>query len=554
MRARLPGLALAGLVCLAGAGALAQAEAERRLDAALERLRASLGAEARLSWQRREVDPVTGTARLLGLAVQTATDRLTVAEARLSDLSATRIGRAELTGLRMEDGKVATAEAARLVVAGLPLPPPGAGFDPFALELGLLELDRLRVSHAQEGRLALGRLAVSGLRPGALDSAVAEALAFEPEANAGTLGFRLGRLALEAIELPMAGGMPDPAGFRAAAIAIEDAAFSEPREQVEVALARFAMHDWIPGRDTRIALERLRVDAPFGPLGAGQVRLGRVGVSGIDMAGTVAAVLANLQPPDPRPGVPQRMAIEAVEATLEGRPLLGLGLLSADGGLTADGVMTGGFAVEALMLALPPGMDLGLQALGYDRIAGGLSVQGQVPRAGGRLSVAPAFVAWDGAGRLSVSAELDGIPATAEAGAPVDPDAAMAEMAAAKLASLVLRWDEQGLLERLVAKAARDQGSTPARVREEWARMAEAMPLPGAPPPGPAPRGRQPGAAPPDPFAPLRQPVAAFIRNPRAIEIALRPPQPIAFAALPKFQSAPPAEQLRLLGLTVRIP
>ena len=54
-----------------------------------------------------------------------------------------------------------------------------------------------------------------------------------------------------------------------------------------------------------------------------------------------------------------------------------------------------------------------------------------------------------------------------------------------------------------------------------------------------------------DAFVPMRQAIAAFIRNPGTIEIALRPPVPIAFDTMQARANAGPAETARVFGLSV---
>jgi hypothetical protein len=113
MRPRLPAIALSGLLLLGTAGALAQAEAERRLDAAIERLRGALGPEARIEIGGRRLDPVTGRATLTDIVIQRGEDRIAIPEAILSDLSETRIGRAELRGITERGADGTVAEPAR---------------------------------------------------------------------------------------------------------------------------------------------------------------------------------------------------------------------------------------------------------------------------------------------------------------------------------------------------------------------------------------------------------------------------------------------------------
>jgi hypothetical protein len=75
--------------------------------------------------------------------------------------------------------------------------------------------------------------------------------------------------------------------------------------------------------------------------------------------------------------------------------------------------------------------------------------------------------------------------------------------------------------------------------------------MPGAPaiaaaPPAPA----QPDLG-GDPFLPMRQALAAFIRQPGTLELALRPAAPVPFAEISAMAGEPPANTVRRLGLSV---
>uniref|UniRef100_UPI001F390C4B hypothetical protein n=1 Tax=Falsiroseomonas oryziterrae TaxID=2911368 RepID=UPI001F390C4B len=497
MRPRLPGLALAGLVLVAGAGALAQAEAERRLDAAIERLRAALGPGGSLAIGGRRVDPVTGQATLTDVVLVQGENRVTIPELRLADVSETRIGRAEALRPRQAGtGPAATtAEAARILLAGVPLPAPGQPFDWTRLSAEALEVETLRLQSPEQGTLRLERLALRDARREGLGSGTLEGLDY---AATGTdaQAFRLGRVALEALVLPLGQGDAfDPIAFRAGRIAVENLALRDPDQDVVLGLSRFDLQDWIPGRQASLTVERLETASRAAGMGQLEARLARLAISGVDGPGTVAAVLGNRQPPDPRPGVPQRAVLEGLEASLDGQRVLVLPRLASEASLE-NGIAAGAFAVEGLRVIPPSPYDDWLRALGLDEIAGGIELRGSVPRAGGRLEVAPFRIAWTDAATLTANVVLEGMPATPAEGAEIDQQATLDAYAEARIGAVTLALRDQGLLGRILASQARQQRIPEARLREQWAQMALALPLPGAAPPGPAPRPGQRQALP----------------------------------------------------------
>lgn len=531
MRPRLPAIALSGLLLLGTAGALAQAEAERRLDAAIERLRSALGPEARIEIGGRRLDPVTGRATLTDIVIRRGGDRIAIPEAILSDLSETRIGRAELRGVSERGADGTAAETGRVLLSGLILPPPGKTLAPAAIAFDSLGVEDIR--GAAEGvKIAVARLALRDWRDLGLGSGVLEG--FDYQATDGER-FRLGRLALDSVTLPFAGTDFAPGAFRAGRIALEAVALRAPGQGGEATLDRLELRDWAPGRLAAVVLEGLRGAGQVQTLGAASFTLARAEASGIDAAGTVEALLAGRQPPDPRPGQPQRLALEGFESQAEGQPLLALARLvndwTLDGGIAAATLRLDGFR-----LTLPRGQAALLEALGYREIAGGIETRASLPRAGGRLEIDPLRIAWDQAATLALVAQFDGLPPLSPAGEAVEQDATMLALAGSRLAGLTLTLRDQGLMGRVIAQQARDQRIPPARLREQWAQMALALPLPGST-----------QAA--DPFLPLRQALAAFIRQPGTLEIALRPKMPVPLAELP-LALADPAGTAQRLGLT----
>lgn len=550
MRRRLPVPALLALSLLTGAGALAQAEAERRLDEAIARLRTALGPEVRLEIGRRQVDPVTGEALLSDVVLAEGPKRLAIPEVRLRDVGPERIGRAELRRATLTEPDGGSGEIARLLVVGMPLPPQGAALDLGNLQIEAAEAEAVRIDSPSQGMVRLARLAVRGVAPGAVGGGVAEGLEYR---GVGTdpQAFRLGRVALEELVLPLASGSFEPKAFRAGRIALEGAELRDPKSRTSLSLGRMALADWVPGRLTSFALEDLRMAAPTDTFGVAEMTLGRIAATGIDAAAALSATLEQRQLPDPRPGTPQRVALEGLDIRGDGQPLAAVARIAMDASMEG-GIGTGALLAEGLRLVPPRGQAAWLEAMGFREVAGGFELRGTMPRAGGRLEVAPLALAWEGAGTLRVTAQVDDMPPTPPEGAEVKPEAMLAGFAAARLAGLTLTLRDQGLLGRVLAQQAREQRMPEARLREQWAQMVLAMPVPGGAaqqPPGRrgAPQPATKDAA--DPFAPMRQAVAAFIRQPGTLEVTLRPAKPLPFAELAGLGD--PAAAVQRLGLSV---
>lgn len=552
MRHRLPAYAVAGLVVLFGAGALAQAEAERQLEAAIERLRAALGSDATLTIGGRHVDPITGRATLTDVTIVESTNRYTIAEVRLADLSEARVGRAEFINPRHSatDSSGAAAQADRILIAGTPLPAPGNPPRWRTLSAEAVEVEALRIVAPGQGQIRLDRASARDVRREGVGSGVVEGAEYTGM-GADPQSFRLGRLALEGVVLPLAGDDFDPLAFRAGRIALENATLRDPGEQVRVSLGRLALQDWNPGRLTSLAVENIAIAAPAKNYGAMEMSLVRIDSSGIDAARTLAAALGGVQLPDPAPGVPQRILFEGLDASLEGQRVFTLGRFLTEGSLR-DGMASGALAAEDLRVMPPRGQAPWLEALGYQDVGGGIELRGTAPRAGGRLDISPLRISWTEALTLSVTAQVDGMPGAPPEGSQLNPEATLAQLAAGRLAGLTLSLRDHGLLGRVAAQQARQQRVPESRIREQWVQMAMAMPLPGTPQGrrgGPPPAAGKGGAA-ADPLTSLRQAVASFIRQPGTLEITLRPPNPVSFAEVGTRAGGNPAEVIELLGLS----
>lgn len=545
MRMRLIPFLLGGVVLAGGAGALAEAEAERRLDAAIAQLRAALGPEARLEIGGRRLDPVSGRATLADVALIRGADRITIPEVLLSEIGEGRIGRAELRRVSQRGG-AGTSDTDRLVLTGLAIPAPGTPLTAEALAFDTAEADNARIAEA-DNKLVVARLRLEGWRSRSVRAGTLEGLEFVQAGPGQAAGdsLRLRRLVLADLALPPVGTDLDLAAFRAGRIALEGLEGRQGGTNVSFGLGRVELRDWLPGRPTALVVEDLHATGPAQQLGQVEFRLGRVELSGLDGAGTLAAIQGNRQVPDPVEGTPQRLSFEGLRAKAEGQPLLALGRLVSESRLER-GTLSGRLAMEGFRLTLPRGQAAWLQALGYREIAGSLEIAGEAPRAGGRLAIDPVRIAWDQAATLTLAGWLDGMPPTPEAGAPIDQDATLAAWAAMRLGGLTLTLRDHGLLGRALAQQARAQRIPEARLREQWARL----PLTGAAPllrRGTAPR---PASA-PDPLLPLGEALAAFIRQPGTLEIALRPPQPLSLGELGEM-SVDPDAGLQRLGLTAQ--
>ncbi|PWS36650.1 hypothetical protein DFH01_16055 [Falsiroseomonas bella] len=551
MRHRLPAYALGGVLLVAGAAALAQAEAERRLDAAIERLRAALPPEMRLEIGGRQVDPVTGRATLSGVVLTDGKGRLEVPELRLADVTETRLGRAEALRVTLRTPEGGTGEVARLLVAGLPVPVEGKSLNLQNITLDALEVEAARIQDPAQGAVSLERLTLRELRPDGVASAAASGFAFRGTQQ-DPQEARLGRIELEAVTLPVDNADFAPQKFRAGRILIQGAQLRDPTDGVTLGLREASLRDWTPGNAMTLALQGLQVAAPATGYGQIEMSLGRLDVSGVDAAGTVDAVIGGLQVPDPMAGTPQRLSLEGLDARWDGQPVFALGRLLSEASLE-NGVARGSMAAEGLRIIPPRGYADWLEMLGYQEIAGGLEIRGSVPREGGRMEIAPIRVSWDQAATLGIEAQVDGAPPAPEAGTAMDPAETAMQFAAAQLAGLSLSLRDHGLLGRVLTVQARQQRMPEARLREQWAQMALAMPMPGSPPPGrrgAAPQAKGAPQAAQDPMAPIRQAVASFIRQPGTLEITVRPPKPVAFGEI-SAMGGDPAQAIARLGISV---
>ncbi len=584
MRSRLPALALTVTLTIAGAGALAQAEAERRLDAAIERLRSALGPGTQISIGSRRMDPVTGQATLANVVLTEGPNRLAIPELVLADLSDVRIGRAEMHRATWQGKDGMRGELSRALVSGLALPAPGQPFTPDIINVRAVEIEAFRMADAEKS-LGIERLTANDASRAGIAAALLQNFTFR-DTGAAQQQMRVGRLEIAALTLPMKGDDFDPAAFRAERIILDQAELRDGSSSVQMTIGRLGLQDWLPGRTMTLQMTGLDLTTPAGPGQLG-LRLATLESTGVDAVGTLDAVLGNRQTPDPLPGRPQRVVLGGLTATMDGQQVTSLASFSTEAALE-NGVVSAAVLLDGLRVTPPRGQADWLEALGYREIAGSNELRASAVRAGGRLEIEPWRIALEQAGTLTLSLRAEEMPPTPAAGSTLDPDQVMAGLMRAQLGAVTLTYRDQGLFGRVVAMQARQQRIPEARLREQWAQMALAMPIPGAGPERPPERGRAQPARPPapqaaapaqgtggkakigmgpapaapqaaapapaaggDPFPAMRQAIAAFIRQPGTLEIALRPAQPVPFAELSGAAAVPPGQMAQRLGLSV---
>ena len=528
-------------------GVLAQAEGERRFDAAAARIRAGLGPDGALEWRTRSIDPVSGRAVLQGVTIRRGAERMTAAEATLDDLRADGVGRALLNRVRIEAPDPAggpqpmVATAGRITLSALVLPAlaggPAVDWSGAAVEDAVGE--DLRVETPGVATAELGRLQLSGYAPGTAREAVMEGLRFV-DRREGETRIGLARARLAGATVPRFGQPFDPWTLAADSALVEGAEVAVEKEGVLFRLGRTQLDGWGEGRLATLAMEGLAVegDAPgSGPFGA---EVARVSFAGVALRDTAYAIAKNLNPPQGAPGQDQSAAIEGIAVALGGTPVLRIaairGLNTWDA--AAPGVEIGRMAVEGLLLDLPA--EYGgatLDSIGFKGIQGGLGADTRLTRKEGRLVVEPFFIQADSMGRFGMTMDIRGFDVPVP-GQPATDDP-MSIVSNWSVAAMSLRYADQGLLRALIARQAAEERVPERQLRERYATMALRTPLPGAG------RGKEaPGVT------RVREALAGFARDLGTIELAIRPAKPVAFLQAMGFVAMPPDQAVRELNLT----
>jgi hypothetical protein len=186
-----------------------------------------------------------------------------------------------------------------------------------------------------------------------------------------------------------------------------------------------------------------------------------------------------------------------------------------------------GLAVEAAELA-PQGRAL-LAGLGYDRVALDVAFAYRYDPDAAVLRIEHLRIGGPGVGRLALSAEIVNVATIA----PETPLAVIALALRAALGTATLRYNDDGLAERIQAREARRAGLTLAAYR---ARVAGALQDAMARTAEDGPRAAMAG-------------LRTFVERPDAAVLTAQPRDPV-----PLFRAATvrdPAALLRMLGLTV---
>lgn len=544
----LGGLHLGGLVLPAAIGALAQAEGERQFDAAAARLRAGLGPDSALEWRSRSIDPVTGQARLQGVAIRRGKERISAEEATFDDLRADRVGRAVFTAVRVDSpnndpARSNTLTAARVVASSLLLPAlaggPGVDWSAAAVEDAVAE--GLRVEAADRSGAELGRLSIAGYVPGSVREAVLEGLRFTDRRD-GETRIQLGRARLAGAAVPRLGQPFDPWALAADSALLEGLEVSVEKDDVRFRLGRTQLDNWGEGRLSALAVEGLAVEGAAPGSGPFTAEVGRIGLSGVAGRDTAYAIANDLNPPQSSPGQDQTGAIEGIAVALGGTPVLRIaairGLNTWD--TAAPGTELGHLGVDGLTIDLPA--EYGgawLDSLGYKQIQAAIGIDTRLSRKDERLAVEPFAIDATGMGRFGLSMDVRGFDVPVP-GQPVADDP-MALMANWSVAGMGLRYTDLGLLRALIARQAAQERVPERQLRDRYAQMAMRTPLPGAG------RGKEaPGVT------RIREALASFARDLGTIELTIRPPKPVAFLEAVGFAGMPPEQAVRELNLTAR--
>lgn len=283
--------------------------------------------------------------------------------------------------------------------------------------------------------------------------------------------------------------------------------------------ARLVIADALPGRDATLEATELRLE-PQDRSVVAAVTLRRLAMGATDIQGLVAAIIAARTAPNPPEAPPGRQSLLAEGLELRGPSarLGGMERLRLSGENRPGAPATGRLALEGVELAAGTPAAAWLTPLGYEGLRGDLTLDATQDVARGRLEVGALALAVREVAAIGLSFTMDGVRAGA------DPAQAYQDAA---LVGARLRYADQSLYRRILARQARETGRSEAQLRAEWVRLAE---------------GQLP--------EPLRAPVARFIRGEaRELEVSARPPRPVPFAALSK-PPADPAGWQRLLGLS----
>lgn len=332
--------------------------------------------------------------------------------------------------------------------------------------------------------------------------------------------FRLAGLAYT----PAPGGAPPlPDAFTLEEITLEGLEVGGP---ANVTIRRLAIRDYGTGRRTRAEVEGLSVlGIPASPVS--DVAIARIATEGLDLATWFTAAVRQEPPPGLHPGQ-AGLVVEGVELSAAGAVLGGLERFSAEVTAEPDQSGTAAIGLRGLRVEPGPGTQPFLSMLELPRLDASLTLDADYRSATGRLTI-PAFaIGVQQLGATAIALTMDGWT----------PEAArQQDTSRVRLGAFRLRQVDDGLYERVLRTQAARQGSTPERIRQMHAQMAQATLS--------APKGEPAG------LASLREAVLRFIRGEaRTIEVTASPETPVPMPRIEAAGPQGPAAMTRLLNLS----
>lgn len=367
-------------------------------------------------------------------------------------------------------------------------------------------------------RATIEDVTITGLR----QDGVAEAVLRGLETQEAGAQVRIAMLRLAGLTVPRsAGGPPQPDQVRLDGLRVEGLRVTGGT-RFSVALA--TVENWVPGQPGNLLVQGIEAPAA----GAGivdLVRLGRIAMNGVDIGGTLGALIRSER-------VPSLVGRASME--MDGLELLGSGgtpvgrmqelRLAAD--ITdRQGSGSGTLALRGIRIEPIPMIADWLTRFGYQAIDGEITAATTHDATTGRVEVRDLTIAARDVGTLSFSVSLDGL--TQERVQALD-------YSQARLISAALGWADASLYRRFLGMQAAEMRVPEAQLREQFAAMAEgAMSQPDA-----------------IALAPVREAVLRFIRGQATVvDIRVNPPRPIGAAEMQSVAPSP-AEIQRVLGIT----
>ncbi|UFN51154.1 hypothetical protein LPC08_11380 [Roseomonas sp. OT10] len=378
------------------------------------------------------------------------------------------------------------------------------------------------------------------------------------------LNLAMARFEVTELVLPPAGQPFDWTAVTLDSAGVEGVALEDKEADIQAGLQRVAVRQWGGGRPGDARLDGLSVRGTSDGVGAIDLSVREVALSGFDLPGTAAAMAAGVMPRPPATAQGSRLEMGGLAVTLDAAPLAALDRLRLEGGADPSraGSETGRLALEGLRLNLPD--ELGgsqLDELGYKGVAGGLTMAARTEDSGRHLFLEPLQIDLSEMGRLELRMEMTELPPR-EPGQVIDPIGQLMAYPQARLVGLTFSYQDAGLAPRLMAQQAALSGVPEQQYRESLAAGVLAMPAPwSGPGAGGAPAARKPGAGAPKGGAgvamggpspeerAVREAVARFLRQPGRLTLALNPPQPLRLGEMQGAVMAP-GGPVRVLGLT----